>query len=83
MERVGDREGKMERYCLTGQSPQLAVAPKEEEEADLSMGITCEGTGLSENKINLTTMLKKSMYSLMFHWQSKETEYKLSLCGTQ
>ena len=32
MERVGDRYGKMERYCSTGQSPQWAVAPKEEEE---------------------------------------------------
>ena len=31
MERVGDRE-KMERYCSTGQSPQRAVAPTEEEE---------------------------------------------------
>jgi hypothetical protein len=32
MERVGDREGQMERYCSTGQSPQRAVAPTEEEE---------------------------------------------------
>ena len=32
MEAVGDREGKMERYCSTGQSPQRAVAPTEEEE---------------------------------------------------
>jgi len=31
MERVGDRQGKMERYCSTGQSPQRAVAPMEEE----------------------------------------------------
>jgi hypothetical protein len=31
-ERVGDREGKMERYCSTGQSPQRAVAPTEEGE---------------------------------------------------
>ena len=31
MERVGDREGQMERYCSTGQSPQRAVAPTEEE----------------------------------------------------
>jgi hypothetical protein len=30
MERVGDRQGKMERYCSTGQSPQQAVAPKVE-----------------------------------------------------
>jgi hypothetical protein len=27
--------------------------------ADLLMRITCEGTGLSENKINLATLLKK------------------------
>jgi hypothetical protein len=32
MERFGDRKGKMDRYCLTGQSPQRAVAPTEEEE---------------------------------------------------
>ena len=31
MERFGDREGKMERYFSTGQSPQRAVAPTEEE----------------------------------------------------
>ena len=29
--RVGGRQGKMERYCSTGQSPQRAVAPMEEE----------------------------------------------------
>jgi hypothetical protein len=33
MERVDDRK-KMERYCSTGQSPQLAVALKEEEEEE-------------------------------------------------
>ena len=32
VERVGDRQGKMERYCSTGQSPQRAVAPMEEED---------------------------------------------------
>ena len=32
MERVGDRQEKMERYCSTGQSPQWAVVPMEEEE---------------------------------------------------
>jgi hypothetical protein len=32
MERVGGRQGKMEKYCSTGQSPQRAVAPMEEEE---------------------------------------------------
>jgi len=31
MERVGDRWDKMEEYCSTGQSPQRAVAPMEEE----------------------------------------------------
>ena len=31
-ERVGDRLEKMERYCATGQSPQRAVVPVEEEE---------------------------------------------------
>ena len=32
MEGVGDRQGKMEGYCLTGRSPQWAVAPMKEEE---------------------------------------------------
>ena len=32
MERVGDRQDKMEGHCLTGQSPQLAVGPMEKEE---------------------------------------------------
>jgi hypothetical protein len=32
MERAGDREEKMEGYCSTGQSPQWAVVPVEEEE---------------------------------------------------
>jgi hypothetical protein len=31
MERVGDRWEKMEGYCSTGQSPQRAVVPMEEE----------------------------------------------------
>jgi hypothetical protein len=31
MEGVGDRQGQIERYCSTGQSPQRAVAPTEEE----------------------------------------------------
>jgi len=34
MERVGDRQGQMERYCSTGQSQQRAVAPTEEEEKE-------------------------------------------------
>jgi hypothetical protein len=33
MDRVGDRQGQMERYCSTGQSPQQAVELTEEEEA--------------------------------------------------
>jgi hypothetical protein len=36
MERVGDRWGKMERYCSTGQSPQRAVAATEDEEEEES-----------------------------------------------
>jgi len=32
MERVDDRYGQMERYCSTGQSPQRAVVPTEQEE---------------------------------------------------
>jgi hypothetical protein len=33
MERVGKKKKKMGRYCLTGQGPQRAVAPTEEEDA--------------------------------------------------
>jgi hypothetical protein len=35
MERAGDRK-KMEGYCSTGQSPQWAVVPMEEEEEEYS-----------------------------------------------
>jgi hypothetical protein len=31
VERIGDRQGKMERYRSTGQSPQRTVAPTNEE----------------------------------------------------
>jgi hypothetical protein len=39
MERVGDRWGKMEGYCSTGQSPQRAVVPMEEEEEELLLSL--------------------------------------------
>jgi hypothetical protein len=39
MERVGDRQGKMEGHCSTGRSPQRAVVPMEEEELLLSYHI--------------------------------------------
>jgi hypothetical protein len=32
MDRVGEGQGQMERYCSTNQSPQRAVAPTEEGE---------------------------------------------------
>jgi hypothetical protein len=46
MEKVGDRQGKMERYCSTGQSPQQAVAPtkEEEEEEKEKEEEECDGT---------------------------------------
>ena len=34
MERVGDRQDKMEGHCSTGQSPQQAVVPMGEEEGE-------------------------------------------------
>jgi hypothetical protein len=37
MERVGDRWEKMEGSCSTGQSPQWAVVPVEEEEGNVFM----------------------------------------------
>ena len=35
MERVGDRQEKMEGHCSTGQNPQWAVVLMEEEEEEL------------------------------------------------
>jgi hypothetical protein len=35
MERVGDREEKLEGICSTGQSPQWAIVPVEEEEEEV------------------------------------------------
>ena len=43
MESVGDRQGQMERYCSTGQSPQRAVAPTEEEEELYNISTTYFG----------------------------------------
>jgi hypothetical protein len=37
MERAGDREEKMEGYCSTGQSPQRAVVPMEEEKEESNL----------------------------------------------
>jgi hypothetical protein len=34
MERVDDRQNKMEGHCLTDQSPQQAIVPMEEEEEE-------------------------------------------------
>jgi hypothetical protein len=34
MERVGDRQEKMEGYCSTGQSPQRAVVPMEKKKTN-------------------------------------------------
>ena len=42
MERVGDRQGQMESYCSTGQSPQQAVAPTEVEEEVLIDHLPCK-----------------------------------------
>jgi hypothetical protein len=44
MERVGDGWGKMERSCSTGQSPQWAVVPVEEEEEELTASLFGKGT---------------------------------------
>jgi len=54
MERVGDRQGKMEGYGSTGQSPQWALVPMEEE-GILSSAYT---------NLNETFNVKKSSASL-------------------
>jgi len=58
MERVGDRLGQMERYCSTGQSPQRAVAPTEEDMLNANMisaslVITHMCTDNQRNRINV------------------------------
>jgi len=53
MERVGDRQGQMERCCSTGQSPQVTVAPTEEEE-DIACPCSCF-TALCENLLHLSS----------------------------
>ena len=46
MARVGDRQGKIEGHFLTGQSPQWAVAPtEEEEEGERRRSVTQQGIG--------------------------------------
>jgi hypothetical protein len=47
MERVGDREEKMEGSCSTGQSPQWAVVPVEEED----INITTDDKGESRESV--------------------------------
>ena len=41
MERVGGRQEKMEGHCSTGQSPQWAVLPMEEEEEEEEAYLSC------------------------------------------
>jgi hypothetical protein len=41
MGRIGDREEKMEGSCSTGQSPQWAVVPMEEEEKEEEECLFC------------------------------------------
>jgi hypothetical protein len=50
MERVGDRQEKMEGYCSTGQSPQWAVVPIEEEEEQGEEEEEEEGEGEEEDE---------------------------------
>jgi hypothetical protein len=49
MERVCDRQGKMEGYCSTGQNPLWAVVPMEEEEGG-------EGGGEEEEEYFATSV---------------------------
>ena len=58
MERVGDRQGKMERYCSTGQSPQRAVAPTEKEKDQLYYNLAaCLLSHLTYHSSQVTTAL--------------------------
>ena len=58
MERVGDRLGKMERYYSTGQSPQRAVAPTEEE--GMFWAATCPSSG------ELIVLIRHLVYVTMY-----------------
>ena len=63
MERDGDRQGQMEKYCSTGQSPQRAVAPTEEEEeenAAIRLNKMCRIKQVKPNNMNIKINGNKS-----------------------
>ena len=87
MERVGDRQEKMERYCATGQSPQRAVVPMEEEEEQekeihqLTLILPCSRTGTvwfytsTSNK----RAARPKLYTKSLTWDLKRTYSRLTL----
>jgi hypothetical protein len=62
MERVGDRK-KLEGYCSTGQSPQWAVVPVEEEEEEdrLPPGTHCHRVPTHLQLINIIIIIIMSL----------------------
>jgi hypothetical protein len=56
MEKIGDRSGKMEGYCLIAQSPQWGVVPMEEEVSFKVTAASCapDYTKLTELKMEIS-----------------------------
>jgi hypothetical protein len=74
MERAGRRQGQIERYCSTGQSPQRAVAPTEEEEYSPKPAKTdyvqFKITSLTYNQQDATFSRSIYLYKLLYMFQA-------------
>ena len=82
MERIGDRSGKMERCCSTGQSPQRAIAPTEEEEEGsfftwtFRRGTSCSCRAPVPPTPVYNGMLKLVHYLLLIYHYNLSTSYR-------
>jgi hypothetical protein len=75
MERVGGREEKVEEHCSTGQSPQWAVVPMEEEEEEIIEECICRC------HISYSLLPKRVQTTSGFYFASASTLYPL--CCTE
>jgi hypothetical protein len=71
MEGVGDRQEKMEGYCSTGQSPQWAVVPMEE---DISLAAT--SFDLQSHHQATMNHISIGTCALPFHVKVKQSHYR-------
>ena len=71
MERVGGRQEKMEGHCSTGQSPQWAVVPMEEEEEEEGRQV---GTKIYRLLCYAAGVLGHLQSESIQHWKSHELQ---------